>query len=107
LALPGRGPHGTRPPDDPARRPGLRRGDAPGRCRRTYALETRPETRRDARRLMIDPAASFTGLVDLASASLGGRASGTNDDFFASIDNLVLPGRGVFVEGKFTDRGKW
>jgi allantoicase len=56
---------------------------------------------------MIDPLASFTGLVDLASASLGGRAIGTNDDFFASIDNLVLPGRGVFVEGKFTDRGKW
>jgi|CZKU01.1.fsa_nt_gi allantoicase len=56
---------------------------------------------------MIDPAASFTGLVDLASASLGGRGVGTSDDFFAGIENLLLPGRGVFVEGKFTERGKW
>ena len=56
---------------------------------------------------MIDPAASFTGLVDLASASLGGRGVGTSDDFFAGVDNLLLPGRGVFVDGKFTDRGKW
>jgi allantoicase len=52
-------------------------------------------------------AATFTGLIDLAAASLGGRAVGASDDFFASVDNLLLPGRGVFVEGKFTDRGKW
>ena len=52
-------------------------------------------------------AASFTGLVDLAAASLGGRAIGTSDDFFAEMGNLLLPGRGVFIEGKFTDRGKW
>jgi allantoicase len=56
---------------------------------------------------MTDSAASFTGLVDLAAASLGGRAVGTSDDFFAGMGNLLLPGRGVFVEGKFTDRGKW
>jgi allantoicase len=54
-----------------------------------------------------DPTASFTGLVDLASASLGGRAVGTSDDFFAAVDNMLQPGRGVFIEGKFTDRGKW
>ena len=52
-------------------------------------------------------AASFTGLVDLASASLGGRAIGTSDDFFAGMQNLLLPGRGVFIADKFTDRGKW
>jgi len=49
-------------------------------------------------------AASFTGLVDLAAAELGGRAV---DDFFAGVENLILPGRGVFIEGKFTERGKW
>jgi allantoicase len=56
---------------------------------------------------MIDASASFTGLVDLAAAALGGRAIGTSDDFFAEMANLVAPGRGVFIEGKFTDRGKW
>jgi allantoicase len=52
-------------------------------------------------------AASFTGLVDLAAASLGGRALGASDDFFAGADNLLQPGRGVFIEDRFTDRGKW
>jgi allantoicase len=52
-------------------------------------------------------AAAFTGLIDLAAANLGGRALGTNDDFFAGIENLLQPGRGVFVPGKYTERGKW
>ncbi|HTB74762.1 MAG TPA: allantoicase [Polyangiaceae bacterium] len=56
---------------------------------------------------MSDHTPGFTGLVDLAAASLGGRAIGTSDDFFAPMSNLVAPGRGVFVEGKFTDHGKW
>jgi allantoicase len=29
------------------------------------------------------------------------------DDFFASMHNLVKPGRGVFVPDRYTDRGKW
>jgi allantoicase len=59
---------------------------------------------------VIDPgttAAAFTGLVDLAAIGLGGRVLGASDDFFASANNLIEPGRGVFVDGKFTDRGKW
>jgi allantoicase len=52
-------------------------------------------------------AAAFTGLIDLAAASLGGQVLGSSDDFFAAADNLIQPGRGVFIEGKFTDRGKW
>ncbi|HKU43080.1 MAG TPA: allantoicase [Polyangiales bacterium] len=52
-------------------------------------------------------AASFTGLVDLAAAELGGKALGTSDDFFAGMENLIQPGRGVFVPDKFTERGKW
>jgi allantoicase len=55
----------------------------------------------------VSEAASFTGLVDLAAASLGGRAVGASDEFFAAAENLILPGRGVFIPGKFTDRGKW
>jgi allantoicase len=52
-------------------------------------------------------AASFTGLVDLAAEALGGRALSASDEFFASKDNLLKEGRGVFVPGKYTDRGKW
>jgi allantoicase len=52
-------------------------------------------------------AASFTGLVDLVARSFGGKALGANDDFFAEADNLLLPGRGEFIEDKFTERGKW
>jgi allantoicase len=52
-------------------------------------------------------AASFTGLVDLAAEALGGRALSASDEFFASKYNLLKEGRGVFVPGKYTDRGKW
>jgi allantoicase len=53
------------------------------------------------------PAATFPGLVDLAAATLGGRVLGTSDEFFAEANSLLQSGRAVFVEGKFTDRGKW
>lgn len=57
---------------------------------------------------MSEPAAvAFTGLVDLAAATLGGRAVGASDDFFAEAENLIQPGRGVFIEGRYTDHGKW
>ena len=54
-----------------------------------------------------DVALGFNGLVDLAARSLGGHAVACSDDFFASMDNLVAPGRGIFVPGEYTDRGKW
>ncbi len=46
-------------------------------------------------------------LVDLAAERVGGRALLANDEFFASKENLLRPGRGEFIEGKYTDRGKW
>jgi allantoicase len=49
----------------------------------------------------------FTELVDLAAARVGGRALAANDEFFARKENLLRPGRGVFIPGKFTSRGKW
>ena len=52
-------------------------------------------------------AASFTGLVDLAAAELGGKALSSSDDFFAGVENLIKPGRAVFIADKYTDRGKW
>jgi allantoicase len=61
-----------------------------------------------ARCIVNEPAAAgFTGLVDLAAASFGGRALGATDDFFAGVDNLIKPGRGVFVPERFTEHGKW
>lgn len=49
----------------------------------------------------------FTRLIDLASGRLGGLPIHANDEFFAEKENLVLPGRGVFIPDKYTDRGKW
>jgi allantoicase len=47
------------------------------------------------------------GLVDLASARIGGTALLANDEFFAEKENLLKPGRGIFIADKYTDRGKW
>ena len=47
------------------------------------------------------------GLVDLASARLGGAALLANDEFFAEKENLLNPDRGIFIPDKYTDRGKW
>ncbi len=47
------------------------------------------------------------GLIDLAAARAGGRALSASDEFFASKSNLLKPGRSVFLEGKYTSRGKW
>jgi allantoicase len=51
--------------------------------------------------------AKFGGLVDLASAMLGGQALSTSDDFFAEASNMLLPEPAVFIAGKYTERGKW
>ncbi|MGI9089328.1 MAG: allantoicase [Chthoniobacterales bacterium] len=47
------------------------------------------------------------GLVDLASARVGGLALLANDEFFAEKENLLKPGRGIFIPDKYTDHGKW
>lgn len=49
----------------------------------------------------------FTELIDLASEKLGGAVLLTNDDFFAEKENLVKASAPIFIEGKYTDRGKW
>ncbi|MGA9994712.1 MAG: allantoicase [Pyrinomonadaceae bacterium] len=49
----------------------------------------------------------FTELVDLASERLGGAVLFANDDFFAEKENLLKQSAPIFVEGKYTDRGKW
>lgn len=51
--------------------------------------------------------AVFPTLVDLAAERIGGKAILTSDDFFAGKENLLKPGRGVFIPEKYTSRGKW
>ena len=40
------------------------------------------------------------------SASAATRSL-ANDEFFAEKENLLKPGRGIFIPDKYTDRGKW
>lgn len=47
------------------------------------------------------------GLIDLANVRVGGKALVANDEFFAPKGNLLKPGPAIFIEGKYTDRGKW
>ncbi|MCF6263237.1 MAG: allantoicase [Xanthomonadales bacterium] len=50
---------------------------------------------------------SFTKMTNLAAERLGAQAVETTDDFFAAKENLIKPGRGIFIEDKYTDHGKW
>lgn len=50
---------------------------------------------------------AFCSMTDLATERLGGKVLYATDDFFAEKENLIKPGRGVFIEDKYTDRGKW
>lgn len=49
----------------------------------------------------------FAQYIDLASEKIGGKVLSCSDDFFAEKENLIKPGRGIFIEDKYTDRGKW
>jgi allantoicase len=50
---------------------------------------------------------AFTELVDLAAERVGGAVLYANDDFFAPKENLLKASVPVFIEGKYTERGKW
>ncbi len=52
-------------------------------------------------------APAFTNLTDLAAERLGGKVLLCSDDFFAEKENLIKPGRGIFIADKYTDHGKW
>jgi len=51
--------------------------------------------------------ATFTDLVDLASERLGAAVIAANDEFFAPKENLIKPAAPIWIEGKYTERGKW
>ena len=56
---------------------------------------------------IIKTAPAFAQLTDLAAERLGGKVLYATDDFFAEKENLIKPGRGIFITDKYTDRGKW
>src|SRR5688572_13550171 len=56
---------------------------------------------------IMKPEPDFVRLIDLASEKLGGKVLYATDDFFAEKENLIKEGRGIFIPGKYTDRGKW
>lgn len=56
---------------------------------------------------IVEAAAAFSGLVDLAAERIGGKALLASDEFFAAKENLLKPGRGIFIPDKYTERGKW
>ena len=56
---------------------------------------------------IIKDSPAFTKLTDLAAGRLGGKVLYATDDFFAEKENLIKPGRGIFITDKYTDRGKW
>ena len=51
--------------------------------------------------------ATFLDLVDLASERLGGSVVAANDEFFAPKEGLITPAAPIWIEGKYTERGKW
>ncbi|MEP1384141.1 MAG: allantoicase [Paraglaciecola sp.] len=48
-----------------------------------------------------------THFVDLVSERVGGETLACSDDFFAEMENLLKSGRGIFIDDKYTERGKW
>jgi allantoicase len=45
--------------------------------------------------------------IDLASERFGAVVIAANDDFFAPKENLIRPSAPQWIEGRYTDRGKW
>jgi allantoicase len=45
--------------------------------------------------------------INLAEERLGTKILFVTDDFFAEVGKLIKPGRGIFIEDKYTENGKW
>jgi allantoicase len=56
---------------------------------------------------IIKEAPEYTQLINLAAEGLGAKTLSCSDDFFAEMENLIKPGRGIFIEDKYTENGKW
>ncbi len=50
---------------------------------------------------------AFANLVDLCSDLTGAFVLYATDDYFAEKENLLKPNPAEWIEGKYTDKGKW
>jgi allantoicase len=50
---------------------------------------------------------SLVELIDLASERLGAAVVAANDEFFAPKENLIRAAAPIWIDGKYTERGKW
>jgi allantoicase len=50
---------------------------------------------------------AFTELIDLADVRLGSAVVAANDEFFAEKDRLIDPRAPIWIDDRYTDRGKW
>ncbi|MFO0662591.1 MAG: allantoicase [Polyangiaceae bacterium] len=50
---------------------------------------------------------AFEDLVELSREKYGASVLYATDDFFAEKENLLRPEKAIFIDGKYTDRGKW
>lgn len=49
----------------------------------------------------------FTELINLAAERLGARVLQANDELFGPKESLIKSGKAIFIEGKYTDCGRW
>ena len=49
----------------------------------------------------------FLDLLDLACERFGGAVVAANDEFFGTAEHLIKRESPIWIEGKYTDRGKW
>lgn len=49
----------------------------------------------------------FLDLIDLAAHRLGASVVAANDEFFAEKDRLIDPKPPLWIDDRYTDRGKW
>lgn len=45
--------------------------------------------------------------IDLVSRRLGGKTLDCSDDFFADMENLLKAEAPIYLDGEYTERGKW
>ncbi|CAF0889827.1 unnamed protein product [Didymodactylos carnosus] len=71
-----------------------------------FILTKHPSLKSMERDSNLNPS-TFAGCIDLVSERLGGKVLSASDEFFAEKENLLKPGRGIFIPDRYTDKGKW